>query len=278
MNRPRAIFARPALELIEEAVHLLRGAPVSALAAWCFGSLPFALAFLYFWMEMSRNASASREIAGESLLLALLFAWMKAWHVVFARLLKTQLAASRLPALDFGQWIRLIAVQTALHATGLFLLPLTLPLVLPFLWVYGFYQNLTAISADDPSGFVETAKKAWRQTGLFAGQNLAVLLVLCIFGFFVFINWCSVCLLLPALAKTILGIESAFSRSSFAMVNTTFIMAMFALTWLSLDPLIKAIYLLRCFYGQSRHSGEDLKAELKQFQAASTQPASLPVP
>jgi hypothetical protein len=35
-----------------------------------------------------------------------------------------------------------------------------------------------------------------------------------------------------------------------------------------LDPLIKAIYVLRCFYSESLSTGEDLKIELKNFQPA----------
>jgi hypothetical protein len=37
------------------------------------------------------------------------------------------------------------------------------------------------------------------------------------------------------------------------------------LTYLSLDPIVKAVYVLRCFYGESLKSGHDLKADLKQF-------------
>src|SRR5947209_2906762 len=33
-----------------------------------------------------------------------------------------------------------------------------------------------------------------------------------------------------------------------------------------LDPLAKAIYVLRCFYGESLKTGRDLKAELKKFR------------
>src|SRR5207302_1722821 len=47
--------------------------------------------------------------------------------------------------------------------------------------------------------------------------------------------------------------------------NSTFFAAMFGLTYLCADPLLKAIYTLRCFYGESLRSGEDLKAELKPF-------------
>ena len=39
---------------------------------------------------------------------------------------------------------------------------------------------------------------------------------------------------------------------------------MFSLTYLCVDPILKAAYALRCFYGRSLQSGEDLKAELKQ--------------
>jgi hypothetical protein len=63
----------------------------------------------------------------------------------------------------------------------------------------------------------------------------------------------------------LLGIESVFSQSPAAMLNTTFLAAMCALTYLCVDPVIKTIYELRCFYGGSLQSGEDLKAELKPF-------------
>jgi hypothetical protein len=39
---------------------------------------------------------------------------------------------------------------------------------------------------------------------------------------------------------------------------------MAGLTYLSVDPILKTIYTLRCFYGESLRSGEDLKAALKQ--------------
>jgi hypothetical protein len=63
----------------------------------------------------------------------------------------------------------------------------------------------------------------------------------------------------------LLGIETIFSRSPFAMLNSTFFMAIFSLTYLCVDPFVKTVYVLRCFYGESLQSGEDLKAELRQF-------------
>ncbi|HXA45557.1 MAG TPA: DUF4129 domain-containing protein, partial [Candidatus Angelobacter sp.] len=73
------------------------------------------------------------------------------------------------------------------------------------------------------------------------------------------------CLVLPQLGKMLFGIESNFTQSPLAMLNTTFFAAMFGLTYLCADPLLKTIYALRCFYGESLQSGADLKAELKPF-------------
>src|SRR5437773_11130342 len=65
----------------------------------------------------------------------------------------------------------------------------------------------------------------------------------------------------------LLGIKTAFTRSPLAwdLLNTTFVATIGALTYLCLDPLVKTVYLLRCFYGESLHTGEDLRAELKQL-------------
>ena len=64
MKRRARYLDRPALELIEEAVHLLRRAPGPVLAIYYFGSLPFVLALLYFWADMSRSPLAYQHLAG----------------------------------------------------------------------------------------------------------------------------------------------------------------------------------------------------------------------
>jgi uncharacterized membrane protein len=49
---------------------------------------------------------------------------------------------------------------------------------------------------------------------------------------------------------------------------------MFGLTYLCVDPILKTLYTLRCFYGESLESGEDLKAELKEFVATFSKAAA----
>jgi len=54
-----------AVDLLEEAVHLLRAAPASLYGFYALGTLPFVLGFLYFWADMSHGAFA-REHAGRA--------------------------------------------------------------------------------------------------------------------------------------------------------------------------------------------------------------------
>jgi hypothetical protein len=157
----------------------------------------------------------------------------------------------------------------------LFLLPLALVPALPFPWVYAFYQNASALDTGEDAGTAALMKKSWRQAKLWTKQNNIVLAILFVFAFCVFLNWMTVCMALPKLGKMLFGIESDFTKSPFALFNTTFFAAMAGLTYLCVDPILKTIYALRCFYGESLESGEDLKAELAPFIHSAIKPVTV---
>jgi hypothetical protein len=255
---------RGAFDLIEEAVHLLRTAPVATLAVYYLGAMPFILGLLFFWADMSRNPFASGHLADASLVMSLLFFWMKFWQAIFSRRIRAQLAAQPSPQLNLRRGMRILLAQMILQPPGFFFIPLSAIPLLPFVWVYAFYQNVTALS-DGEEGMMNLFKKSCRQAALWPRQNIVALIILVAFGFCVFLNWVTVCLTLPGLFKMLFGLESNFTKSPFSLLNSTFFAAMFGLTYLCVDPILKTFYALRCFYGASLQSGEDLKAELKQF-------------
>jgi hypothetical protein len=259
------------LELIEEAVHLVRTASYGTLAFYYLGALPFVLGFLYFWMDMAQSAFATERLAGSALAVAILFLWMKFWQAIFAENLMASLACEKNPPLTLARCRRILSTQVALQGTGLFILPVALVLTFPFAWVFAFYQNLTVLAGSEVVTLRDIVAKSRRQTMLWPKQNHGLLAMLAAFGFFVCLNWSTVAFLAPDLAKRFLGIESVFSRSPESLLNSTFFAAMLGLTYLSLDPIVKAAYTLRCFYGQSLGTGEDLKARLKTSMPASSQ-------
>jgi hypothetical protein len=147
-------------------------------------------------------------------------------------------------------------------------------MLLPATWVFSFYQNLTAMR-DTSSGLIAPCKTAARQASIYQRQAFLLAGILFIFGLFVWLNVLTAMAALPFLLRTLLGVDTAFTRAGAASVlNTTCLACSFALTYICFDPLIKAVYVLRCYYGESVDSGDDLKVELALEDAPAQPPLS----
>ncbi|MBW1796935.1 MAG: hypothetical protein JRJ21_00735 [Deltaproteobacteria bacterium] len=275
MNHKNRKKERGAIEIIEQAIHLLRLSPFSLLFSYYMGSLPFVLGLLYFWADMGRNAFASKYCAVASFGLAMLFVWMKCWHGVFAQNIIAHMAGEPTPRRSLGRIGRLTATQTIIQASGLFVLPLALVMAIPFAWSYALYQNVSAQGDGDGHDIKTVLKSSWQQAKLQPGQNHILLLIFSMFGFFVFLNLAIGIFLVPQMLKKFLGIETVFTISGWSMLNTTFLATTFGIAYLCMDPLVKTVYAIRCFYGASLRTGKDLKTELKAFTLSKTMFAAM---
>jgi hypothetical protein len=262
-------LGKPPIDIVEEAFHLLRMSPLRILGVYYVGTLPFALGFLYFWADMSRGAFAYSHCANASLGLALLYLWMKCWQAAYACLLKAYVCGDPAPRWTHRRIIRLAAVQTAIQASYFFVMPIAALVLLPFGWAYAFYHSVSVVGDGETASTMTVLRKSVRQAGLWTRQNHILILILFAFGLFVFLNVCATLFLVPRLVKTFLGVETVFTRSGFHMLNTTFLAAACAVTYLCVNPLTRAVYVLRCFYGESLHTGADLRAELRVISARS---------
>ncbi len=263
MNPKAEEHRRSAILLLEEAVHVLRKAPLSLFFAYAIGTLPFILALFYFWADMSRSADARSYHAVASLGLALLYIWMKCWHVVFAARIKVQISGESPPRWSYQRVLSLVTTQTLIHATAFFVLPLAAVVALPFGWCYAFYQNVSIEAANEDCNPKLLCKKAWSQARLWPRQNHILLSVFFIFGTVVLLNVASAIYILPHLFKKYLGIESLFTLSGTHVINTTFWVVTIGISYLCMNPLVRTVYALRCFYGAAINSGDDLKLGLK---------------
>ncbi len=270
MSRPAHRSSGPAaLDLLEEGVHLLRGASAGAWLQYYLGTLPFALALLHFWADMSRGAFAESRCATSALGLMALFVWMKCCQSAFAATLRSQLTGGEPPRWTLRRLANVAFVHTALQSSGLLLLPIAFAVAIPFPATFAFYQNLVVLADGESPRLRPALASASSEAVRWSMQNWSLLGVLSLFSLFAFINVLTGLQLGPFLLKTFLGIETAFSRSPNAtFMNTTFLATAAMITWLCLDPLVKAVYLLRCFYGRSLQTGEDLKVEIGRAKLA----------
>lgn len=275
MKRARREQGKAPFDLLEETTHLLRTAPAGTLAAYYLGAVPFVLGLLYFWADMSRSPFAKQHLAESALAVGALFLWMKCWQTIFARRIHAQISVAPPPPINFRRASNIFITQAIFQPLGLFLIPLALVPAIPFAWVFALFQNAAVLADGDDSDTLKLFKKSWQQAKLWPRQNHLLLLILLPFALCIFLNLATACLMLPGLIKMLFGIESIFSKSPYAMLNTTFFAGLFGLTYLCVDPILKTIYVLRCFYGESLQSGEDLKAELKHASLGAQKLAAL---
>lgn len=111
---------------------------------------------------------------------------------------------------------------------------------------------------------------AFKETGSFGtlifSLGIVLLLVLSPLSIAVAIDVGAGLFLLPQLLRSLFGIETNFTLAGSSVLNTTFLAAVVAITFLIIDPLAKTCYMLRCFYGASVQSGEDLLASLRSLR------------
>lgn len=257
------------IELIEEGVVLLRSCPLGILATYYLGSVPFAAGFLIFCADLGGRGGAENRLGWETLTLTVLFVWMKFFQARFAGNLLLKLRGGTEESFTPGRAFRSLCVQTIGHSAGLVVLPLAAIAFLPFGWACAFFQNLSALD-DGRTRLRDLAQSAWQQARLWPAQNHTLLTLLSLFAVYVLLNWITLGLVAPHLFKMFFGMESIFTQSPMSLLNTTFFAATVVLTYLSVDPLLKACYVLRCFYGGSLKSGDDLRMEVRRLSVPAT--------
>ena len=257
--------ARPsAIDLLEEAVDTLRAAPLATLVYHWIGSVPFALALLVFWNDMTSPGAGDATCAGEALPLALLLAWMNCWRAVFAGRIQRQLArTSQTPWTRPRIW-RLITSQVFLGGTKLVVLPLAISITLPLPSTVAFYRNAAALADRDDLDFRQILAQARKLAAPDQRQGWGILLLLAILYLVLVVNLAILLAVLPQLVRILTGYESVFSRGGpYFARNSLFWLATLAVAWIAFDPFIQAVYCIRYFRLESRETGHDLRAALR---------------
>ena len=253
------------LDWIEAATHLLRRASAAGWARYYIGSLPFVAMVLFYWSDMSHNAYTWRELTGESFAAAIAYLWMKCWQAAFASELRFTLEGGDPKPWPASRIGRMVLFQTAVQPSGLFVIPMGMLVAFPFAKIMAFYQGFSMLGDGEAgSDLRSVVSRTIKLSGLWTRQNWSSLSILVAFGLFVFVNLAVMLAFIPELARMYLGVDSAFTRAGTNVIGSTFFAVCFGLTYLTLDPLLKALAALRCFHGEAIHSGADLRAEVRR--------------
>ena len=251
---------RSGLQIIEEAVHVLRLAPLRIWALYLIAAAPFGLAFTYFIADMSRSAFASEQVIESSLWLALAFEWKQVWQGVFTSEIYGILEGGSLPW-TWRRVAKMAALQCAIQPLSLVILPLSALTAFPFPYAIGLFRNLTLFAG---LGRDRPIRLARSHSALWPAQAWVALSVFLLLALLLFVNYLVTLAIVPQLMKSFFGIENSVTRYAAWVLNSTVLTATACLVYLTLDALLDAVYVLRCFYGESIGTGTDLRAGLRR--------------
>jgi len=252
-----------AVDLVEEAVHLLRSAPLRFYSPYLVGTIPFALGLLWFTAEMTWSAFATERLVDYSFAAALLFLWKQVWEAVFCSAIHERISGASEPW-TIRRIFRMVTLQAALQPWSLIALPFAAVMMVPLAWTVAFFRNLSLYAG---FGSVHATRLSSEQAGRWVRSNWLVQAFLSLLGLLLLVNYFAALTMIPQLGKSIFGLENALTRYPLWMLNSTGFVAVAILVYVTLDPIFSAVYVLRCFYGQSIQSGADLRARFRGIAA-----------
>ena len=256
-----------ALQILEEAFHLVRSAGAGAFLRYYLGAVPWSVGLLYFVADMSRSSLAARDAAFASLLLAGLYFWMRYCQARFCAALWERLNPGRIPAASGWARFGVIAALFFLQSFHVPLLAIGLFFAIPLGWIVAMQQNFSVLAFTiDHRGrpYRSLLHRSILHSHHEWAQNHGILIVFFFVSLFTWVNLIATCVFLPGLAKSFFGVESVFTLSpAAAVMNTTFLLGTFLLVQLAMVPLMLSAYVLRGFYAESRASGADILSRLE---------------
>jgi hypothetical protein len=188
---------------------------------------------------------------------------MSVWQTRACAELAARLRGAPAPVWRVRDYLAEAGLQLRWGVWTWLLLPLASLALVPFAGLYAFYQSLVA-AAGAPRERVETAR---RLAMLWPWQSQMLLVWFLLFRIIVFIEVASCLLVLPWLGHLFFGLDHVATRYPLWFLNTTVLCLALVVTHLLLDPLLKAVYTLRCFHGAAVASGADLLTEWRVLRA-----------
>jgi hypothetical protein len=264
------------IDLIEEAIHLLRRAPIETYAFFLVGITPFVLCFFRFCSEMSYSKFAETYLPGFASTLALSYLWMKAFQYVACRQLVLVYTRDFSNQRTFGRILRSCVHQAAIHPFGLIAKPMAalaaIPgfltfvplLMLPASIIFSFFQNASILITGERGDFA----KCWRLS-VIRGRTAASLLLLSLFlRIVVFLNVYTTIGILPYLLKALFGVDTFLSRDFRWLISFSYLVGIGLISYFAVDLLIKAIQVIQVCRTEAQTTGQDLQRSLMSLTAA----------
>lgn len=253
----------PALTLFDESIGLLRERWLAFGAYYLLGAVPFYGYLIYFIEDASFGIGDVGRVAVQSLFLAVLYFWMKAWHCIACHELRSALKGESSAEGGMGGFLRVGLQQARLQGYALWGLIVSSVFVAPFGWIFAYSQFLCAVGVE-----ADTAKdrrdRAWKAAKSLSQPVHVFLAVYTVFWIIVWLNVAALVYFFPELLRMFLGIENLMAQKGWNLFNTTFFVISVSATALIADAFAKAFFVKLLYKSESIRSGHDILSKFSR--------------
>lgn len=256
------------LELLEQSFHLLRTQAFSALPVYFLGTMPFAVALMYFINDMSSDFPTPSIMASSAFSLTALYFVKNFFQSIYCRKLLQEMHAGQLEPMTIYHAIRLFILQGIIQPIGWLVHCIGAVIIAPAAIGSAFFTSFFAIASLSNDPLKVLLGKSWRAAIHRHKQNHLSLAIIFVMTLVVSLNIGILIFIVPGFLNMFLGIETQFSQISGAdffmstIGNSTFWSIVLVGTYLVIDPFIKALYTVRTFYAASVFTGADIMADV----------------
>jgi hypothetical protein len=256
------------IDIMEDAIHLLRRTPVETYALFLVGITPFVLCLFNFCSEMSYSELAASNLTLFAATLALLYLWMKGFQALACRSLKAAYTGE--PPETFRSLFKALICQATIQPIGLFARPMAAlisllgystfvpPLLLPAAVTFSFFQNASIVYM----GGRGDLQKCWHLSLSGYRGTVPLLYLYLLLRVVIFLNVYLTVAALPYLLKALFGIDTFLSRDFRWLISFPYLVGIGLISYFVVDLLIKAIEVIRVCRAEAQTTGLDLRQSL----------------
>jgi hypothetical protein len=249
------------IDLLEEAIHLLRKTSAITYAYYILGATPFALLFFQLLADASYHRYLAEHLSDSAIRLAVGYCWMKGFQALACQRLLASYSGEPVRRRGPLELLRLWSAQCAIQPWGILIKPMAFIAMVPSPFVDAFFQTASVVITGNRGDFMRCVQLSTSKIG----PGLILNGIIFVFRIVMFVCVYSTLATLPFLCKMLFGIETLLTRNFQWLVSVPFILGTGFVSYLIIDLLLKSFYVIRLRRIECETSGKDLVYRLAEL-------------
>lgn len=242
------------IDLLEEAIHLLRRTSAITYAYYIVGVTPFAILLFQLLGDASYHRYLSEHLGESVIRLALSYGWMKGFQALACQRLLASYSGEPVRRRGPFALLQLWAAQCAIQPWGILAKTMAFLIVVPSPFVDAFFHTASIVITGNRGDFLRCVQLSKGPIG----PGLVLNGIIFAFRLVIFTCVYSTLAALPFLGKMLFGIETLLTHNFHWLVSIPFVAGTGFVSYLLIDLLLKSFYVIRLRRIECETSGKDL--------------------